>query len=323
MVTSARLDVNFYMFDSRYPGVPTQIGAFEVLRPWAEYEATWRRPVTGLSWTGCDGVVDRSSVPAASTVVDATGWHMWQDVGLTQLVQKWVSDPSANNGVVLIGQSPTERQFWLATSSQNPTTASRPKLWVVFYRPSPTATPTETATVEPTATLTPEPTATETATAIATETATVEPTIEPTATAENTVEPTATSTVEPTNTPEATVEPTAELPGGDDGVQDGADTPSAETEQEVELHNWIMSDSLRAKRYGTLLHDLEVKYKSLEYIEKQIGYFRETIARGVRLHRMVNHIARSAEMVAKSKGYQVPIAAVPYTHLTLPTHSPV
>jgi hypothetical protein len=79
-------------------------------------------------------------------------------------------------------------------------------------------------------------------------------------------------------------------------------------EQEVELHNWIMSDSLRAKRYGTLLHDLEVKYKSLEYIEKQIGYFRETIARGVRLHRMVNHIARSAEMVAKSKGYQVPIA---------------
>jgi hypothetical protein len=79
-------------------------------------------------------------------------------------------------------------------------------------------------------------------------------------------------------------------------------------EQEVTLQQWIMSDSLRAKRYGTLLHDLEVKYKSLEYIEKQIGYFRETIARGVRLHRMVNHIARSAEMVAKSKGCQVPIA---------------
>ena len=79
-------------------------------------------------------------------------------------------------------------------------------------------------------------------------------------------------------------------------------------EQEVTLQQWIMSDSLRAKRYGTLLHDLDVKYKSLEYIEKQIGYFRETIARGVRLHRMVNHIARSAEMVAKSKGQQVPIA---------------
>ncbi|NLX41819.1 MAG: S46 family peptidase [Bacteroidales bacterium] len=79
-------------------------------------------------------------------------------------------------------------------------------------------------------------------------------------------------------------------------------------EQEVELHSWIMSDSLRAKRYGTLLHDLGVKYKSLEYIEKQTGYYRETMARGVRLHRMLNHVARSAEMVAKSKGQQVPIA---------------
>ena len=85
-------------------------------------------------------------------------------------------------------------------------------------------------------------------------------------------------------------------------------------EQEVELHSWIMSDSLRAKKYGTLLRDLEVKYKALEYIEKQIGYFRETIARGVRLHRMLNHIARSAEMVGKSRGHQVPIADSTLAH---------
>lgn len=79
-------------------------------------------------------------------------------------------------------------------------------------------------------------------------------------------------------------------------------------EQEKELQSWIMSDSLRAKRYGTLLRDLEVRYKNLEYIEKQIGCFRETMARGVRLHRMVNHIARSAEVLAKRVGYQAPIA---------------
>jgi hypothetical protein len=85
-------------------------------------------------------------------------------------------------------------------------------------------------------------------------------------------------------------------------------------EQEVELQRWIMSDSLRAKKYGTLLRDLEVKYKALEYIEKQIGYFRETIARGVRLHRMLNHIARSAEMVGKSRGHQVPIADSTLAH---------
>ncbi len=79
-------------------------------------------------------------------------------------------------------------------------------------------------------------------------------------------------------------------------------------EQEKELQSWIMSDSLRAKRYGTLLRDLEARYKNLEYIEKQIGCFRETMAKGVRLHRMVNHIARSAEVLAKRVGYQAPIA---------------
>lgn len=206
VVTSARLDVNFYLFDSRYPGVPTQIGAFEVLRPWAEYEATWRRPVTGLSWTGCDGVGDRSSVPAASTVVDATGWHMWQDVGLTQLVQKWVSDPLANNGVVLIGQSPTDRQFWSATSSQNATLAARPKLWVVFYRPSPTATPTDTATPSPTptVTLTPTDSPTPTATSTPTDTPTSMPSPTHTATATPTATATATATATQTSTPEPT-----------------------------------------------------------------------------------------------------------------------
>lgn len=206
VVTSARLDVNFFLFDSRYPGVPTEIGAFEVLRPWAEYEATWRLPSTGLTWTGCDGVGDRASTPSASTVVDATGWHMWQDPALTQLVQKWVTSPGSNNGLVLIGRSPTERQFWSATSSQNATVASRPKLWVVFYRPSPTATPTETSTPSPTptVTLTPtnSPTATGTSTPTHTPTNTPTATHSPTATASATA--THTSTLEPTPTYSAT-----------------------------------------------------------------------------------------------------------------------
>lgn len=227
VVTSARLDVNFYLFDSRYPGVPTDIGAFEVVRPWAEYEATWRRPSTGLTWMGCDGVGDRASTPAASTVVDATGWYKWQDPGLTQLVQKWVSDSAANNGLVLIGQSPTERQFWSATSSQNATVASRPKLWVVFYRPSPTATPTETSTPSPTPTITLTPTdsptptvtstpthtptstatATHTPTATASATATQTSTLEPTLTSSPTATATATTSATPTATPTITKTP--------------------------------------------------------------------------------------------------------------------
>ena len=219
VVTSARLDVNFYLFDSRYPGIPTEIGAFEVLRPWAEYEATWRRPAVGLTWTGCDGVGDRTSAPAASTVVDATGWHMWQDDGLTQLVQRWVSDPTSNNGLVLIGQSPTERQFWAATSSQNGTVASRPKLWVVFYRPSPTATPTETATPSPTPTVTltptnsatPTDTSTPTHTPTSTATATQTPTSTATATATQTSTPEPTPTYSPTATATATASVTPTL----------------------------------------------------------------------------------------------------------------
>ena len=78
-------------------------------------------------------------------------------------------------------------------------------------------------------------------------------------------------------------------------------------EQEKKLQSWIMSDSLRAKRYGTLLRDLEIRYKSLEYINTQISYYREAMARGIRLHRMVNAVSRTAEDLREGREYQVPI----------------
>jgi hypothetical protein len=209
VVTRARLDVNFYWFDARYPEIPTTIGAFEVLRPWAEFEATWNRYAVGYPWSGCDSQGDRATVPAASIEVDSTGWKEWQSDGLTQLVQQWVSNPSSNNGLVLIGLSPTERQFWAATSSQHPTLPSRPKLWVVFYRPGPTPTPTASATASSTPTVTPTPSHSPTSTL----TETPAPTLTATATATGTntpqATPTSSATATATETLTATPVPTA------------------------------------------------------------------------------------------------------------------
>lgn len=227
VVTMARLELNFYLYDSRYPGVPTNVGLFQVLVPWAENEATWNQAASGYIWNGCDSIGERSFVPSAVTEVSALGWSAWEGDGLVQLVQRWVSDPSTNNGMALIGLSPNERQFWTASSSQNGVTALRPKLWVVFYRspptptatltptPTETATPTPTRTATPTATVTPTPTLTSTATPTATQTATstltatLTSTHTATATQTPTGTPTPTQTPLPTYTPTSTATPTA------------------------------------------------------------------------------------------------------------------
>jgi len=198
IVDQVRLDVRFYY--SRYVAAATDIGLFEVYRPWVENEATWNQSAVGYAWNGCDAAEDRSLVPVATTVVELLGWQMWESQDLTALVQRWVSEPVSNKGMALIGMSPTIRQFWSATSSQRVLAEERPKLCVVFHRPQPTPTPT------PTQTLTATPTRTPTGTLTPTQTRTTAPTQTPTITRTPTVSGTPTRTATRTATP--TITPT-------------------------------------------------------------------------------------------------------------------
>ena len=174
-VLSARLEL--YAYYREYPSVSTDVGVYEVLRPWTESGATWRNAAAGENWeeAGCQGINDRSwerIVLYRFRVVN--DWQVWENTDLRDLVDRWVSNPSSNYGVVLLGLSPNDRQFWTLCASQYPAqpgaAALRPKLRVSYSLPTPTETPTitPTPTHTPTPSLTPIPTRTPTPTEIVT-----------------------------------------------------------------------------------------------------------------------------------------------------------
>ena len=145
-----------------------RISAFDVLRPWEGSEATWNAAYALESWgiPGCDQVGgDREGDSAASRFAYFTNYFYEWDI--TALVQRWVADPSTNNGVAFIGhQIDQEMRFH---SSEWRVPLQRPKLEVVFTASgtppvlpptrtrTPTRTPTGTATPTSTPTLTPTP----------------------------------------------------------------------------------------------------------------------------------------------------------------------
>ncbi len=55
---------------------------------------------------------------------------------------------------------------------------------------------------------------------------------------------------------------------------------------ERELQEWIEASPERAARWGNLLNDLKMKYLAVEYGERNMNYFRETVTRGTRIARV-------------------------------------
>jgi hypothetical protein len=162
VVTEARLEL--FAFYSEYPSVNTDVGIYEVLRPWTESGATWIRATADTSWqqAGCAGATDRSSeYSAVARFSTALAWQVWHNTPFTDLVQRWVSDPAHNYGVILLSLPAQARQFWVLYSSQiGVELGPRPRLNVSYYvpvsTPTPTASPTRSST--PTVTRSPTPT---------------------------------------------------------------------------------------------------------------------------------------------------------------------
>lgn len=75
--------------------------------------------------------------------------------------------------------------------------------------------------------------------------------------------------------------------------------------QEEPLQAWIDADPERKAQWGTLIPDLEKKYKDLEWINQQINYYRETLVNGYRLGRVSSTVTRTA---AKAGAPEVVIA---------------
>jgi hypothetical protein len=169
-VQNARLEL-YATYRSRAWQV--DIAAYEVLAPWQESSATWNLAASGVPWAeaGCRGIgTDRSGSASATTTIlpgdPIPGWYRWT---LTTLVQKWVDEPAANRGLILVASGSTVSYDFMS-SEGNPT--FQPKLIVDYLPPQATATPTRatpTTTPTPSRTLTntlgPSPTRTASPTA--------------------------------------------------------------------------------------------------------------------------------------------------------------
>jgi len=206
---SAIIEANLRLFVlDRSNGNPMQAQIYALKRSWAETEATYYQATNSESWEQplASGASDRTAEALVAVDFPAFGWA---DIPLVTLAQTWLEQPSNNEGLLILGQSPGPVHYSLA-SRQYASADRRPQLQIRYVLPTATPTPTPTATSTPTTT--PTPTVTPTSTPTRTPTATPTATTTPTATPTPTITPTATATPTPTATATPTVTPTPTVP---------------------------------------------------------------------------------------------------------------
>ncbi len=204
---------------------------YDLRRGWNAGQATWQNADNGHRWTEAGAnncTYDRTCPQVTDLWLGAPG--RWYSFDITDLVQRWLSAPASNYGVLIQGwQADNKNLHTFLSSGASSDPYARPKLVLYYHLPTPTpdpsqftATPTATDTAQPTATGTssltpvvtyPGPTYTPTPTFTASAT--------PTATPTPTNTPTPTSTPTPTNTPTPT---TVALQQGLDGYDGQTDT---------------------------------------------------------------------------------------------------
>lgn len=135
------------------PSSPSfNLQGYRILQPWSEDQATWQQAQDGVPWSqaGCEGA-SRAETPTFQKRA-AVGEVTIASDELVNLVQLWISDPDANQGLLLKGtnESSTVRKF---ASSEYAPVQNRPRLVITYEGAPPLATPTPTST--PTRTPTP------------------------------------------------------------------------------------------------------------------------------------------------------------------------
>jgi len=173
--------LGLYCYDAE-SGTPVGVGVHQVLRPWLETEATWRRAAVGEPWevAGCDGAADRVSTPAGDPqTLDGAG--CWYDFDVTSVAQLRMTGEAENHGLVLMAVPASAGRTFYLRSAMSADPNVRPRLVITHSLSSASPTPTCSATPASTATPTATPTGTETAipTSRVTPTPTGSPTLRP------------------------------------------------------------------------------------------------------------------------------------------------
>ena len=104
--------------------------AYELRRGWVESAATWLLYATGKSWqtAGAKGSLDRGTTVVGTVSPSATCKQTFALSPAT--VQKWVDNPSSNNGIIIANATNTDGFNF--SSHESTTSALRPQLNVTY-----------------------------------------------------------------------------------------------------------------------------------------------------------------------------------------------
>ena len=143
-------------------GNPLDSSVYGIVRGWEAETVTWLRAAEAVPWeaVGCDAPnTDRAADPTTQREIFPTfgSYENYPfDFDVTDLVQAWVNDPGANQGLLIVGTSGAAVEFAFRSSDYYDTSV-RPRLMIRYGGLASTATPTATSDVTSTPTLTPTP----------------------------------------------------------------------------------------------------------------------------------------------------------------------
>ncbi|PTL83229.1 DUF3616 domain-containing protein [Vitiosangium sp. GDMCC 1.1324] len=110
---------------------------YELTRAWTESQVTWKAADSSHDWAsnGADGSGDRNTVSLGSIKASSTGTYtVTLNASGLAVVQKWVTTPSNNRGVIIANKDNDNRLE--LRSSEYSTKSSRPKLTVTWELPT-------------------------------------------------------------------------------------------------------------------------------------------------------------------------------------------
>ncbi len=94
-------------------------------------DATWiHRTFSSQNWTTAGG--DYNALPSATTSISGNGPISFSSTQLTADVQNWISNPSTNNGWIIIGDENNQGTAKRFGSKEHPTVTLRPKLDITY-----------------------------------------------------------------------------------------------------------------------------------------------------------------------------------------------
>ena len=142
--------------------LPCEVGAYRMQRTWLADQATWLNATDTEMWSH-PGIwpVDCDPLPLAEQQLSSD--NAWYHFNVTQAVRDWLANPDGNYGLLLRSGESGPVTYHLASSEAN-TQQYRPKLVIVYSKPTATPTVTSTATRSPTPTETLRPSRTPTST---------------------------------------------------------------------------------------------------------------------------------------------------------------